>query len=171
MTPNAPNRMRVWKYIPNKLYGFVSGSDETQQAFFHLGSFDPGQGWGSHPRCEACSLSSCTWAASPPPILGEPVDVVFGPEVEVEEEGKAPRAQRVIRVNPPIPQQGTVESFDPQRGYGFVMGLDGISYHLHRSELLEGRLPHSGQQLMFFAGERQNRPRACHCKVCPHDQK
>jgi len=56
--------------------------------------------------------------------------------------------------------------FDAQRGFGFVVGEDGVSYHLHTSEILDHKIPLKGQTVMFFPGVRQGRPRACHVKVC-----
>ena len=46
------------------------------------------------------------------------------------------------------------------------MGSDHISYHLHESEVVDGRLPVTGRQVVFYPGLREGRPRACHVKVC-----
>ena len=80
--------------------------------------------------------------------------------------GKAPRADRVERVTAPVMLVGEVESFDTQRRYGFIMGSDRVSYHLHESEVVDGRLPISGKRVIFFPGLREGRPRACHVQVC-----
>jgi len=162
-----PVRMRVHKYIPERLFGFVI-DDSGHEAFFHLGVFDPGAVWASHTHCETCPHRGCPWSAMPPPpILGEEVDVEMDPHPTDKSSGRAPRAARVTRrVGPPV-MTGIVETFDPQRGYGFIKGEDGSSYHLHASEILDGRIPRQGQGVMFFAGVRQDRPRACHVKVCP----
>ena len=99
-----------------------------------------------------------------PPILGELVEV----EVDFDQgKGeKAPRAVRVRRVHPPRALNGEVETFDPFRGFGFVRDPSGISYHLHKSEILDGKIPLAGHRVTFYAGTRQGKPRACHVKVC-----
>jgi len=151
-------RMRVIKYIPTKLYGF-SRDDSGFEVFFHLAVFQPG------PEIEPFPTSSCPdlTVDPPPPILGEPVDVE---SVVGEPGGKAPRADRVTRIITPRMIIGIVESFDTQRRYGFVMGSDNTSYHLHESEILDGRLPIAGRQVVFYPGIREGRPRACHVRVC-----
>jgi cold shock CspA family protein len=98
--------------------------------------------------------------------LGEEVEVTLE-DFQVLTPGKAPRAIKVIRHVGPPALFGKVETFDPQRGYGFVKGDDGLSYHLHSSEILDKRITRPGQGVMFFAGIRNDRPRACHVKVCP----
>lgn len=160
-----PVSMRVSKYVPARLYGFTTDPETGQQAFFHLGAFQPGGGWMEHRRCQICPRAGCSWVKPPPPILGELVDV----DVDFTRAlpGKAPRASKVIRVTAPIAIEGKVEAFDISRAFGFALGDDHISYHLHKSELLEDRIPIVGQRVMFYAGTRQGRPRACHVKVCP----
>jgi len=159
----VPNyRMRVLKYIPSKLYGFCQ-DEGGFEVFFHLAVFQPGtsveltrcMGCPGPPRCQAST-------DPPPPILGEWVTV----ESEAGEDGgRAPRASRVVRDQTPRMIVGVVESFDPQRRYGFVRGNDQVSYHLHESEVTDGRMPLAGQQIVFFPGWREGRPRACHVKV------
>ena len=61
---------------------------------------------------------------------------------------------------------GVVESFDTQRRYGFIMGSDNTSYHLHESEVIDSRLPMAGRYVVFYPGIREGRPRACHVRVC-----
>ena len=165
---SQPLRFSVTKYIPDRLFGFAT-SDTGQQVFFHLGAFNPQFGPPEIPRCEKCPREGCTWASTPPaPILGEPVEVLLDDAHPQEpEEGHAPRAVRVTRLTKPLALTGMVETFDAQRGYGFVRGSDGISYHLHRSEIIESRIPLPDQTVMFYAGVRENRPRACHVRVCP----
>ena len=159
-------KMRVIKYIPSKMYGFVR-PETGDDVFFHLKAFQPGSGPHPHPHCEKCSLMVCPWVSTPPPpILGEAVDVVLS--TTPPQPGKAPRAESVQRTALPAPLQGTVDAFDVGRGYGFVNGDDGISYHLHKSEVLEERLPLPGWTVMFYPGVRLDKPRACHIKVCPH---
>lgn len=159
--------MQVVKYIPDRLYGFLSDGS-SRDAFFHLGVFRPGNEWGGkHPQCSICSQVGCIWPESPPPpILGEWVEVEVDFDQTSDSE-KAPRADRVERLSVPRAVKGTVETFDAQRGYGFVVGDDGESYHLHKSELVEDRIPRPTQVVMFYAGVRRNRPRACHARVCP----
>ena len=152
------------KYIPEKLYGFCRG-DDGFDVFFHLAVFHPG---GDVPvaRCSNCSgYPRCQVTGdAPPPILGESVLVESDAG---HPEKKAPRAQRVERLVTPQMIVGVVELFDTQRRYGFVKGSDQVSYHLHESEIVDGRLPIvSHQQVVFFPGEREGRPRACHVKVC-----
>ena len=160
--------MRVKKYIPAKLYGFLEEPETDRGAFFHLGTFQPGDGWDEHPQCSVCPRQEgCSWSTSPPPpILGEMVhvDVDFDQETPGD---KVPRARKVERISNPTLVKGAVETFDAHRGYGFVLGDDGESYHLHRSELVEDRIPRAGQMVMFHAGVRMDWPRACHAKVCP----
>ena len=162
--PVSTLRMRVHKYIPERLYGFVQ-DEAGRQVFFHLGSFMSGQAPGMEMACASCTTSGCTWAEMPaPPILGEEVDVDVDFEDSLDE--RAPRAVRVLRVNTPTPLRGVVEIFDPLRGFGFIRTPSGESYHLHKSEVIEGRLPVVGRRVSFYGGLRQGKPRACHVKVC-----
>lgn len=164
MTLPVPEiRMRVSKYLPEKLYGFCMG-DTGAEVFFHLAVFHPGQDIAPT-RCGRCpGPPHCpSDLVAPPPILGEEVLVTYE---ATGDSSKAPRATRVVRVTPAVMLVGTVESFDHVRRYGFVQGTDQVSYHLHQSEIVEGRLPLVGSQLTFFAGLREGRPRACHVRVC-----
>jgi cold shock CspA family protein len=159
----SPVRMRVHKYIPDRLFGFCE-DESGKQVFFHLAVFHPGDA-GVKP-CSKCLSAGCSWVdAPPPPILGEEVEVTIDVSGTAQE-GKAARALHVERVHAPKAIEGTVDMFDGQRGFGFVMGEDGVSYHLHTSEILDKRIPRRGQTVMLFAGTRQGRPRACHVKVC-----
>lgn len=139
--------MRVHKYIPNKLYGFVIDNNDFQ-VFFHLGQFKPFQ-------------DENMMIPQPPPILGEPVIVGFYPT----DNGKAPKAISVQRMQKPKVIMGIVESYDSSRGYGFIMGEDGISYHLHNSEILNNKYPLQSDKVKFYAGLRMGKPRACHIEV------
>lgn len=155
---SVTQRMRVQKYLPNRLFGFAGVGDA--QVFFHLGIFQPGR---EHPpRCSKCE--GCSWAVTPPPpVLGEEVDVTFEPTPGTT---RAPSATRVVRVTPPVVTEGRVEVFDAQRGYGFIAGKDGQSHYLHASEVLEGKTPVIGTTVRFFVGTRQGKPRACHVRIC-----
>ena len=156
--------MRVRKYIPDKMYGFLQVPDSEREIFFHLAVFRPGDAV-SHPRCRNCPVGGCQdLDVPPPPILGESVEVELGPDPEP---GKAQKATLVLRVGAPVRLRGRVQSMEALRGFGFILGEDLQEYHLHRSEVLEHRLPVQGEEVLFFAGEREGRPRACHVKVCP----
>lgn len=160
---STPSHMRVHKYIPDRLFGFCV-DDSGNQVFFHLAVFHPGA--ATIKRCRKCPSEGCSWVdAPPPPILGEEVEVTLD-STNPPPEGRAPRATRVERVSEPSAVEGLVDMFDAQRGFGFVVGEDGVSYHLHTSEILDHKIPLKGQTVMFFPGVRQGRPRACHVKVC-----
>lgn len=161
--PVSVVQMRVHKYIPDKLYGFLVGVEG--EVFFHLGEFKPGSGQQVTSTCSKCPPGGCAWSQMPvPPVLGERVEV----EVDLTSgKGKAPRAIRVTRLAPPKAVQGIVEIFDNSRGFGFIKDKRGISYHLHKSEILDGKIPRVGQEVSFFAGVRQGKPRACFVRVCP----
>src|SRR3989344_7336546 len=154
--------MRVSKYLPEKLYGFCQ--EGTIEVFFHLAVFQPGVDILTEkcPRCPGPPHCGAD-ALAPPPILGEGVLVVFEPNPVPD---KAPRAVRVTREAVPMMLLGTVESFDSVRRYGFIQGTAHVSYHLHQSEIVEGRLPLLGKQATFFPGVREGRPRACHVRMC-----
>lgn len=157
--------MFVTKYIPDKLFGFLEGS--IGEVFFHLGVFRSDYRSEPFPSCLKClRQESCYWVNGvPPPILGESVDV----EIDLTQAaipGKAPRALSVVRLTDPVAVHGRVESFDHLRGFGFVRGDNQSVYHLHRSEVQDGKIPLVGQSVVFYAGIRQGKPRACHVKVC-----
>lgn len=141
-----PRRMIVEKYIPQGFYGFVSDA-QGSQVFFHMDVF----------ICGERDLDNV------PPITGESVEVFVN--LQNHEGKQSPRAERVKRINPPCLLTGVVETFDTQRGFGFILGSDGVSYHLHRSELVRDKLPYNGRKVRFYAGKRKNRPRACHVEV------
>jgi cold shock CspA family protein len=135
-------RMRVLKYLPKQLFGFAI-DDEGNQVFFHVRAFK----WGKFDH-------------TPPPIIGEEVEVEYEPGGSSN--GRAPRARAVRRVNAPQVTYGVVEDFNEQRGYGFIKTSDGRSHYLHRSEMTDGRLPMPGMEVTFFEGFRQGRTRACY---------
>lgn len=142
-------RMRILKYMPSKLYGFVVDED-GQQIFFHMRAFV----WGD-------------FAMQPPPIIGEPVEVEY--ELPEAINGKAPRARQVRRVAEPCASFGIVEDFNESRGYGFIKTEDGRTHYLHRSEMTDGRLPLPGMEVTFFEGFRQGRSRACYVTISAGD--
>jgi len=137
--------MSIHKYIPQKFYGFAVDNHGIQ-VFFHLENFN-------------------TNGTTPPPIVGELVDVEVDLQSGVSPGGKSPKAEKISRVQEPRQVQGVVHTFDAERGYGFISGNDGVYYHLHRSEVLGGKFPMAGQTVRFYVGIRQNRPRACHIEV------
>lgn len=163
--------LTIQKYIPDRLYGFVQDG-AGKKVFFHLRVFRPGTTWIRSARCAGCDPESCAWADNaPPPILGEPVEVVLGSEIETTDSDIVPRAEKVTRLSAPTAVSGRVDTFDAQRGYGFILGDDGVSYHLHRSEVTEGKMPLPGQGVLFYPGTRQEKPRACHVKICDRQKK
>lgn len=152
------------KYIPNRLFGFA-GDDSGFEVFFHLGAFHPGPELLDHPRCNQCPNDGCGLSSTPPPpILGELVIATC--DENPSEATNRPRATSVSRITVPTQVAGIVDIYDPARGYGFVRGTDGVSYHLHQSEIADGRMPLTGGSVVFFAGMRNSRPRACHVRVC-----
>ena len=160
----------ILKYIPEKLYGFAVDPVTDQQVFFHLGAFRPGV-LNLPGKPPPCRQALCTWPeVAPAPILGEPVRLSLASPSSgtMQPENQAPKATLVERLTSPTPLSGTVETFDASRGFGFIQGSDGTTYHLHKSEVLDGRVPLPGQAVVFFAGIRQGKPRACHVRVCTH---
>lgn len=136
--------MRVCKYVPRQLFGFVVDVSGCQ-VFFHIRAFK----WGAFPTY-------------PPPLIGEEVEVEYQP---LTQEGQAPKARTVLRLSEPVASFGTVEDFNEKRGYGFIQTEDGRSHYLHRSEMTDGRLPMPGMEAIFFEGYRQGRSRACFVKL------
>jgi len=145
VTSLVRKRMRVARYIPAKLYGFVM-DDDGLQVFFHVRAFD----WG-------------TFKTRPPPIVGELVDVEYDPAGPAN--GKAPKARHVHRLEEPQACHGIVEDFNEGRGYGFITTSDGRSHYLHRSEMTDGSLPRPGMEVSFFEGFKQGRTRACYVSL------
>ena len=136
--------MQVDKYLPDKLYGFTALDGD--QIYFHVAVFDY-SGW-----------------TAPAPIVGEPVDVEYDPTSA--REGKVARATKVTRVQEPKLCQGIVDSFDGDRGWGFVIpSAGGPHVFLHRSEVMHGRLPMSGQSVRYYEGQRGDRLRAVYVEI------
>jgi len=152
----------VYRYYPEKLYGFCQS--KAGEFFFHLSSFQLGEDVGVC-RCTTCPGEPWCQVDThpPPPILGE---LVTATGVMVRGETGAPRAIKVARLETPHMLTGVVEIFLTQKRYGFIRGSDGVEYHLHDSEVLDGRLPLKGSKVTFFPGQREDRPRACHVRVC-----
>ena len=136
--------LSVAKYFPDRLYGFLRNVDGSD-VYFHAGEFDAN-----------------AWE-DPPPIIGERVEATL--ESKNVPEGKAPKELTVRRLDEPREVGGVVDSFGSDKGWGFVKGDDGSDYYLHRSEVLHGMLPAAGQRVRFFAGNKNQRPRACYVTI------
>ena len=165
MTEEAKRLMRVARFIPSKQYGFLRPlSGEGSEVFFHVSQFDPGhvETVGRF-MCRTCT--GCKWLNHRYlPVVGERVLVV------VDEEDDSPGAKKALaveRVDSPFRLQGIVESFDSVRGYGWVIGNDGVRYHLHASELYDPDVELAdGSNVRFVSGTRENRPRALYVWSC-----
>jgi len=146
--------MRVSKYFPDAGYGFTANKS-NMEVFFHRDSFIRGSSAG----------------LSPPPIVGEEVEVSY-PYENGRDSRNAPRATEVVRKGSPQIQQGTVAEFDEDKGYGFIDADHGASYYLHQSEM-EGRsVPIIGNKVSFYLGQRGGKFRACHvCYTSPLNRK
>ena len=141
--------LKVKKYFPDGLYGFVEGADGGD-IYFHLSAFDPGAYVGDAPV---------------PPVVNEMV------EVSVNEHGTA---DRVERAKSPEHVRGEVDWFNEHLGYGFIYSGD-ERFYLHRTEVLDGRLPLKGRAVSFFVAESEPNPmstdsgatlrRACYVRV------
>lgn len=137
--------MKVRKYIHERHYGFLS-DNQGREVFFHASVFDGGQKEGS-----------------PPPVAGE--EVLVSVDLEGTSAEVAARASRVRRLAEPPLLEGVVSSFNSDRGFGFIEGEDEITYYLHRSEVLDGRLPLSGAKVHFRVSQQKHRARACYVDV------
>jgi len=158
--------MIVYKYLPDKMYGFVQDT-ERRTAFFHVGSFYPGS-WVKHPYCESCNQLNCDWPLiPPPPIAGEEVIVELEFDLEkYSEDIIPPRSSKITRIHTPKPLRGIIKSFDNQRGYGFIIDSFNSDHYVHKSDIIDHRIPVIGQQVMFFPGTRDTKTRACHVRLC-----
>lgn len=130
----------VRRYLPEKRYGFVLSEAGDLEVFFHLSVF--------------------SGPTAVPPLTGETV------EYELEE-GGGTRAVSVVRCDTPLHLEGTVASYDPVRGYGFIT-TDRGGYYLHKSEVVGGVVPAVGSRVTFYsipASASGKRPRACYVTV------
>lgn len=135
--------MLVEVYSPSGGYGFCVG-EGTPRVYFAADAF------------------TRTAADEPPPVLGERVDVRdVRPSTDPK---KAAKAKQVIRLTPPTKVAGQVQSFDHRAGWGFVAGADDKQYFLHRSDMVQPWLPLVGDRVVFFAGYKGERPRACYVR-------
>lgn len=133
----------VLRYLGSRGYGFVQPDGGGESVFFHHLVFDPSGG--------------------PPPITGEKVTY------EVPSEVSGVKAEKVVRLEDPIRLTGTVTSYNPVKGYGFVKaGAQGLSYYMHKSEILSRTEPARGSQVDFYAARvpvQGEAPRACYVTV------
>lgn len=166
MSEEAHKRlMRVARFIPSKQYGFLRPLDgEGSEVFFHLNRFNPGhvETVGRF-MCRTCT--GCDWLRHRYlPVVGERVLVV------VDEEDESPGAKKALsvdRTDSPFRLRGTVESFDRAQGYGWIIGQDGVRYHLHASEFFDpSMVVEEGTPIRFVSGTRENRPRALYVWSC-----
>jgi CspA family cold shock protein len=128
----------VRRYLSEKRYGFIVPESGDSEVFFHLSVFNG--------------------ATVVPPLTGE--------EVEYEV-GDGTRAASVQRLTAPLHCEGTVESYDPLKGYGFISTSDGHCY-LHKSEVLGSSVPAIGSRVTFYRTDvppSAKRPRACYVTV------
>ena len=135
--------MRVAKYVPRDMYGFCE-DDEGNRVFFHLSRF-----------------ADFVTDYPTPPIVGEPVEVFVPVDLDFNAEDRAPRAERVVRMEAPKRLSGKVTRFSPDRGYGFVLGEDQVSYYLHRVEVGDSRIPSRNTRVTFVPGMSRGKHRAC----------
>ncbi len=132
-------QMIVEKYVPSGLYGFLSDTDQNG-LFFHLSVFDPGAYVGDAPV---------------PPIVGETVEVSLS-------DGKVSQCNRL---HTPTHILGEIDWFSEDKGYGFIAGPN-EQYFLHRTEMLDGKLPLPGRRVSFYVTEQERKPlRACYVTV------
>ena len=128
----------VRRYLPEKRYGFILSEAGDVEVFFHLSVF--------------------SGPTTVPPLTGETVEY---------ELGEGTRAITVVRCDTPLHLEGTVASYDPVRGYGFIT-TDRGGYYLHKSEVLGGTIPAVGSAVHFYATGTPTsgkKPRACYVTV------
>lgn len=134
----------IRRYLAEKHYGFISplgGEAGDPEVFFHLSTFSSGE-------------------EGPPPITGEVVSY---------ELGEGTRASSVVRLETPTAHVGTVSSYDPVKGYGFISAPRG-QFYLHKSEVVGGSVPAVGSRVDFFTTSTTSSgksPRACYVAVLP----
>ena len=128
-------------YVQAKHYGFAVHSGRS--VYFQAGDF--------------CRLTP----GGPPPILGEEVEVEG---LGTRSGGNLPQARRVSRTVCPSLLLGRVQSFDPDKGWGFANLAESEQIlFFHASDLLEPWVPSVGAQIKFYSGHKpgHNRARAC----------
>jgi cold shock CspA family protein len=127
------------RYLAEKRYGFITQEETPEQVFFHQSVFETG-------------------VDGPPPITGEPVEFAIG---------ETTRATSVHRMVVPVHHTGTVRSYDPVKGYGFIQTSDG-QFYMHKSEVIGGIIPAVGSKVDFYTSGNPipgKSPRACYVTV------
>lgn len=128
----------IRRYLTEKHYGFII-TEGGPEVFFHLSVFSSEDD-------------------GPPPITGETVEY---------ELGEGTRAASVVRLVTPSSHVGTVGSYDPVKGYGFINTSKG-QFYLHKSEVIGGLIPTVGSRVDFFTTDNATpgkSPRACYVAV------
>ena len=123
---------KVVKYIPHKMYGFLSDGEAV--VFFHLSQFNK---------------------TPPEPIVGEQVEYT----IHTSKTGKT-YCTGVVRLTKPLKLKGVVCHFDGTKGYGKIEACDGSHHFLHRSEMADGRHPSKGSEVLFYKGTLKGENRA-----------
>jgi len=90
------------------------------------------------------------------------VDIEFDADIV---RGTAPRATQVQRRVQPLKLEGRVKSFESAKGWGFLLGEDGIECFLHRSDVIDGKIPIRGQRVVYYRGTKLGKPRAFYVEV------
>lgn len=129
----------IRRYLTEKHYGFILTEGGGPEVFFHLSVFSSSDD-------------------GPPPITWELVEY---------ELGEGTRAASVVRQVTPSSHVGTVSSYDPVKGYGFISTNKG-QFYLHKSEVIGGIIPTVGSRVDFFTTDNATpgkSPRACYVAV------
>lgn len=129
----------IRRYLAEKHYGFITPAEGDAEVFFHVSVFTSDE-------------------EGPPPITGEIVQY---------ELGEGTRAASVVRQSTPCAHVGTVSSYDPVKGYGFISAPKG-QFYLHKSEVIGGLIPSVGSRVDFFTTDNSvsgKSPRACYVAV------
>lgn len=81
---------------------------------------------------------------------------ISGEEVEIKE-------GVIRRTKTPQPKIGVVESFDSQKGWGFIREYGkSEKVFLHRSEMIGTWVPIKGKRVKYYVGSKDSKPRACY---------
>ncbi len=129
----------VTDFVQEKHFGFCGDLDSPEvKVFFHARDFirlKPGETG---------------------PILGETVIVD-----KIEYQTKGFCAKIVKRKISPTTITGSIVSYSPQKGWGFILGNDRQEYYFHKKELLGSWVPLPGISVEFSGGNIKGKPRAC----------
>ena len=91
----------------------------------------------------------------PGPIVGEPVRFDWVSSDDRED----PKAKIVTRMVSPILSKGEIYSFDPQKGWGFIL-RSGSRVFFHREDFAQPWLPIVGTPVSFWESPGIEKPRA-----------